>query len=154
MSIIRSKLMSFFKYLRAIYSDFCYCSGEKLIVDSSEWKILYEMFLTTWNKYEEKGRFNESEKLERRLCRSLHFLGILIENNILEEIDNTERKKREEEQECGTRSEHKKNIKGVVQQGSTVHSFASLDPSTMSLRLKSEASQEEHFPSNNISQYS
>jgi hypothetical protein len=81
--------MSFFKHLRSIYGDFCYCSGEKLIVEGSELKLLYEIFLGQWKKCEEKGRLNESEKLERKLCRSLYFLGILIENNILEEIDST-----------------------------------------------------------------
>jgi hypothetical protein len=79
---------------------------------------------------------------------------VLVENNILEAIEAADRRKREEESECGTRSEHKKNIKGVGPQVSTVHSFASLDPSTLSVRLKSEASQEEHFTRNNLSLYS
>jgi hypothetical protein len=35
LTIIRAKLMSFFKHLRAIYPDFCYCAGEKIIVESS-----------------------------------------------------------------------------------------------------------------------
>jgi len=37
----------------------------------------------------------------------------------------------------GTKSEHKKTLKGVNQQVSTVHSIASLDPSNFSTRLKS-----------------
>lgn len=75
--------MSFFKQMRSIYSDFCYCAGEKIIVEGSELKMLYELFLAQWNKYEEKGRLNALERLERKICRSLYFVGILIENNIL-----------------------------------------------------------------------
>lgn len=80
----------------------------------------------------------------------------MIENNILEAIETAERRKREEDSDCGTRSEHKKNIKGFNQQVSTVHTFSSLDPSNLSVRLKSETSQEEHFPisRNNLSNYS
>lgn len=77
------------------------------------------------------------ERLERKICRSLYFIGVLIENNILEAIETAERRKREEDSDCGTRSEHKKNIKGFNQQVSTVHTFSSLDPSNLSVRLKS-----------------
>jgi hypothetical protein len=155
LAIQRSKLMSFFKHMRAIYADFCYCAGEKIVVESSELKVLYELFQAQWSKNEEKGRLNALERLEKKICKSLFFIGILIENNIFEAIETAERKKREEESECGTRSEHKKNMKGVNQQ-STVHTFSSLDPSNLSVRLKSEASHEEHFPNsrNNLSQYS
>lgn len=75
--------MSFFKQMRSIYSDFCYCAGEKIIVEGSELKMLYELFQAQWNKYEEKGRLNALERLERKICRSLYFVGVLIENNIL-----------------------------------------------------------------------
>jgi hypothetical protein len=44
--------MSFFKHLRAIYTDFCYCAGEKIIVEAGELKVLYELFEAQWNKYE------------------------------------------------------------------------------------------------------
>jgi hypothetical protein len=50
--------MSFFKHLRAIYADFCYCAGEKIIIESSELKVLYETFIGNWNKNEEKGRMS------------------------------------------------------------------------------------------------
>lgn len=156
LSIQRSKLMSFFKQMRSFYSDFCYCAGEKIIVEAGELKTLYELFQAQWSKYEEKGRLNALERLERKICRSLYFIGVLIENNILEAIETAERRKREEDSDCGTRSEHKKNIKGFNQQVSTVHTFSSLDPSNLSVRLKSETSQEEHFPisRNNLSNYS
>lgn len=78
--------MSFFKQMRSIYCDFCYCAGEKIIVEGSELKTLYELFQAQWNKYEEKGRLNALERLERKICRSLYFIGVLIENNILEAI--------------------------------------------------------------------
>jgi hypothetical protein len=96
--------MTFFKHMRAIYTDFCYCAGDKTIVESSELKLLYELFEANWNKNEEKGRLNPLERLEKKICKSLYFVGILIENNILEAIESSERKKREEESECGTRS--------------------------------------------------
>lgn len=44
------------------------------------------------------------ERLERKICRSLYFIGVLIENNILEAIETAERRKREEDSDCGTRS--------------------------------------------------
>lgn len=44
LTIQRSKLMTFFKHMRAIYADFCYCAGEKAIVEVSELKLLYELF--------------------------------------------------------------------------------------------------------------
>lgn len=50
--------MHFFKHLRGIYTDFCYCAGEKLIVESTEMKLLYDLFLATWSKNEEKGKLN------------------------------------------------------------------------------------------------
>ena len=50
LTIQRSKLMSFFKHLRAIYTDFCYCAGEKIIVEGGELKLLYELFQAQWNK--------------------------------------------------------------------------------------------------------
>ena len=43
-----------------------------------------------------------------------------------------ERRKKEENSDLGTKSEHKKNIKGINQQVSTVHSFGSLNPSNLS----------------------
>jgi hypothetical protein len=55
--------MTFFKHLRAIYTDFCYCAGEKIIVETSELKLLYEIFEAQWNKNEEKGRLNPLERL-------------------------------------------------------------------------------------------
>ena len=82
------------------------------------------------------------ERVERKVCRSLYFLGVLIENNIFEAIERAEHRRKEEESECGTRSEHKKNIKGVNQQVSTAYTFSSIDPSNLSVRLKSETSQE------------
>jgi hypothetical protein len=48
--------MSFFKHMRAIYNDFCFCAGEKVIVEQSELRILHELFEAQWNKNEEKGR--------------------------------------------------------------------------------------------------
>lgn len=50
--------MLFYKHLRSIYPDFCNCAGEKLIVESSELKNLYELFNATWNKNEEKGKLS------------------------------------------------------------------------------------------------
>lgn len=44
--------MLFYKHLRGIYSDFCYCGGEKLIVEVSEFKVLYELFTAIWSKNE------------------------------------------------------------------------------------------------------
>jgi hypothetical protein len=55
--------MSFFKHLRAIYADFCYCAGEKIIVEQGELKTLYELFQSQWNKCEEKGRLNSVERI-------------------------------------------------------------------------------------------
>lgn len=43
--------MSFFKQMRSIYCDFCYCAGEKIIVEGSELKTLYELFQAQWSKY-------------------------------------------------------------------------------------------------------
>jgi hypothetical protein len=42
--------MSFFKNLRIIYTDFCYCAGEKVIVETGELKLLYDLFVAQWNK--------------------------------------------------------------------------------------------------------
>jgi hypothetical protein len=50
--------MSFFKHLRVVYSDFCYCAGEKIIIEGSELRVFYELFVGQWNKNEEKGRMN------------------------------------------------------------------------------------------------
>lgn len=55
--------MLFYKHLRGIYSDFCYCAGEKLIVEPSELKVLYELFAATWSKNEEKGKLSPLERL-------------------------------------------------------------------------------------------
>lgn len=97
LGIHRGKLMSFFKHLRVVYGDFCYCGGEKIIIEGGEWRVFYELFVAQWNKNEEKGRMSAVERIERKLCRSLYFLGILIENNILEAIEEAERRKKEEE---------------------------------------------------------
>lgn len=55
--------MLFFKNLRLIYPDFCYCVGEKYILDANDLKCLYELFKNQWMKNEEKGRLNETERL-------------------------------------------------------------------------------------------
>ena len=70
--------MTFYKHLRSIYPDFCYCSGENIIVEQTEMKFLSELFKSQWNKCEEKGRISEVERVEQRICRSLFFLGIII----------------------------------------------------------------------------
>ena len=140
LSIQRNKLISFFKHLRTIYADFCSCARENLIIEITDLKCFYELFKTHWKKSEEKGRFSAIERVENKLCRSLYFLGILIENNILDTIESAERRKLEEEQDCGTRSEHQRNMKANGPQVSTVHSIASLDPSNPSTRLKSATS--------------
>jgi hypothetical protein len=44
--------MIFFKKLRLIYPDFCYCVGEKYVLDDSDMKNLYELFRTQWSKNE------------------------------------------------------------------------------------------------------
>lgn len=84
----------------------------------------------------------EKGRMEKRLCRSLFFLGVLIENNIYEAIEVAERKKREETDELGTKSEKKKNIKGIAHNQSSTYSFGSTElMSNFSLRLKSQKSE-------------
>ena len=41
------------------------------------------------------------EKAKKKRCRSFYFLGILILNIILDAIESAERRKREENEECG-----------------------------------------------------
>ena len=90
---------------------------------------------------------NPLEKLEKKICRSLYFLGILIENNILDAIETAERRKKEETEECGTKSEHPRNQKGERIQPSTNPSIGSLEISNISTtRIQSETSGEESFP--------
>ena len=117
--------MHFFKNLRKIYSEFCYCVGEKCILESFEFKALYENFLIEWSKIEEKGKDSGFEKLTKKLCRSLYFLGVLVENNIFTAIDNRERRKREENSEVGTRSDYERNFKVGNQHVSSTYSFGS-----------------------------
>lgn len=42
--------MSFFKHLRVIYSDLSDCAGEKIIIEATELRMLYELFVGHWNK--------------------------------------------------------------------------------------------------------
>lgn len=82
------------------------------------------------------------EKMERMVCRTLYFLGALIENNIFEQIEDQERKRKEEENiDLGTKSEKKKNVKGITHQVSSTYSFGSNDMlSNFSYGLKSQKS--------------
>jgi hypothetical protein len=57
-NINKSKLMPFFKSLRVIYSEFCYCVGEKYIMEPYEYKKLYENCQVAWTKNEEKGKMS------------------------------------------------------------------------------------------------
>lgn len=41
MGISYNKLMIFFKHLRRIYSEFCFCVGDKIIVENYDLKSLY-----------------------------------------------------------------------------------------------------------------
>lgn len=69
-------------------------------------------------------------------------MGVLIENNIYEAIEIAEMKRREETDDLGTKSEKKKNIKGITQNQSSTYSFGSTDlMSNFSLRLKSQKSE-------------
>lgn len=52
LSIHKNKLMIFFKKLRLIYTDFCYCVGEKYIVEGPEIRNFYEAFKSEWSKSE------------------------------------------------------------------------------------------------------
>ena len=72
---------------------------------------------------------------------------MLIENNIYEAIEVAERKKRDETDELGTKSEKKKNIKGITQNHqSSTYSFGSTElMSNFSLRLKSQKSEEDDY---------
>ena len=76
------------------------------------------------------------------ICRSLYFVGTLIENNIfLEELDKIERRKKEENAADETKSEKKKNVKGITYQVSSTYSFASNDMlSNFSYKMKSQKS--------------
>ena len=87
-----------------------------------------------------------SEKVERLFCRTLYFVGALIENNIFQEIDDQERRKKEENLDLGTKSEKKRNVKGITHQVSSTYSFGSTDMlSNFSYGLKSQKSNEESF---------
>ena len=85
---------------------------------------------------------SHSEKITMHICRSLYFVGTLIENNIfLEELDKIERRKKEENAADETKSEKKKNVKGITYQVSSTYSFASNDMlSNFSYKMKSQKS--------------
>lgn len=42
--------MLFFKHIRGIYSEFCFCVGEKVIVEPYDIKTFYEQFKLEWAK--------------------------------------------------------------------------------------------------------
>jgi len=65
----------------------------------------------------------------------------LVENNIFFEIDEQETKKKEETTDLGTKSEKKRNVKGITHQVSSTYSFGSTDMlSNFSYGLKSQHS--------------
>lgn len=52
--------MIFFKHLRKIYPEFCFCVGEKIIIENFEVKNFYEVFKSEWAKLYERGRMSMS----------------------------------------------------------------------------------------------
>jgi hypothetical protein len=42
--------------MRVIYSEFCSCVGEKIIVESYDIAAFYEAFKVEWAKLNERGR--------------------------------------------------------------------------------------------------
>lgn len=42
--------MFFFKHIRSIYSEFCSCGGQKVIVDNNDLRAFYECFKVEWGK--------------------------------------------------------------------------------------------------------
>lgn len=74
--------MLFFKHIRGIYPEFCFCVGEKIIIEPYDLKAFYEVFKVEWAKLNERGRMTVIEKIEKLVCRSLYFVGALVENNI------------------------------------------------------------------------
>lgn len=145
--VVNAKLMVFFKHLRAIFPEFCYSTGEKTIIDSNDLRAFYETFKCEWNKIHERGRMDNCEKLEKLLCRSLYFLGALIENNIFNEIAEEERLKREEKADISTKSEKKSKLKLLTHQVSSTYSFGGeVDlMSNLSSGMMSQKSNQESF---------
>lgn len=88
-----------------------------------------------------------------QICRSFYFIGALIENNIFEkEHEKAERKTKEETAADETKSEKKRNVKGITYPVSSTYSFASNDiMSTFSSKMKSQLSNEENFSKNAFS---
>ena len=83
-------------------------------------------------------------------------MGALIENTIfLEEIEKIERTKKEENAADETKSEKKKNVRGITYQVSSTYSFASNDMlSNFSYNIKSQKSNEEEISKNGFSEKS
>ena len=95
MEVQRNKLMIFFKQLRIIYPEFCFCVGEKSIIEDLDLRDFYDTFKTEWAKIYERGRVSNSEKIVMQICRSFYFMGALIENNIFQqEHEKAERKEK------------------------------------------------------------
>ena len=46
LEINKNKLMIFFKHLRGIYPEFCFCVGEKMVVEDFDLQEFYDTFKT------------------------------------------------------------------------------------------------------------
>ena len=84
MEVQKNKLMVFFKQLKIVYPEFCFCVGEKNIIEDFDLREFYDIFKNEWAKIYERGRTSNSEKIVMQICRSFYFMGALIENNIFQ----------------------------------------------------------------------
>ena len=88
-----------------------------------------------------------SEKIQKLISRSLYFIGALDQNSIFEQIEDQETTKKEENVDLGTKSEKKRNVKGINQQVSSTYSFGSNNDltSNFSYGLNSQQSNEQNY---------
>lgn len=63
LEINKNKQIVFFKNLRKIYPEFCFCVGEKIIIENYDLPNFYDTFKAEWAKLYERGGISSSEKI-------------------------------------------------------------------------------------------